>query len=193
MQKWLALGVSGEDAKEVKARSPEANKQDENAIREASRPGFVRLKEGLEYKEDLDEARPVYKADNVQTDHMYKADYITEGCTDCDDNFDLDSLLEEINKVDLKETKTKPKASSTRRTFYNKQISKIQKELKATQIELKESKKAFKSVKDELNEVNLLNSKLLYVNRIFKANTLTDGQKLRVVESLDKEHSVKEA
>jgi hypothetical protein len=55
MQKWLALGVSGEDAKEVKARSPEANKQDENAIREASRPGFVRLKEGLEYKEDLDE------------------------------------------------------------------------------------------------------------------------------------------
>ena len=41
--------------------------------------------------------------------------------------------------------------------------------------------------------LGLLNSKLLYVNRIFKANSLNDGQKLRVVESLDKAGSVKEA
>ena len=45
----------------------------------------------------------------------------------------------------------------------------------------------------ELNEVNLINSKLLYVNRIFKANQLDDGQKLRVVETLDKADSAKEA
>ena len=44
-----------------------------------------------------------------------------------------------------------------------------------------------------MNEVNLLNSKLLYVNRIFKANSLDDPQKLRVVETLDKAESVKEA
>ena len=59
--------------------------------------------------------------------------------------------------------------------------------------ELKESRKALYTVKSELNEVNLLNSKLLYVNRIFKANTLDEGQKLRVVETLDKAGSVKEA
>ena len=40
---------------------------------------------------------------------------------------------------------------------------------------------------------NLLNSKLLYVNRIFKANQLDEGQKLRVVETLDKAESTKEA
>ena len=59
--------------------------------------------------------------------------------------------------------------------------------------ELKESRKALNTVKSELNEVNLLNSKLLYVNRIFKANTLDEAQKLRVVETLDKASSVKEA
>ena len=48
-------------------------------------------------------------------------------------------------------------------------------------------------MKSELNEVNLLNSKLLYVNRIFKANNLSEAQKLRVVETLDKAESVKEA
>ena len=59
--------------------------------------------------------------------------------------------------------------------------------------ELRESRKALYTIKSELNEVNLLNSKLLYVNRIFKANTLDEVQKLRVVETLDKASSVKEA
>ena len=59
--------------------------------------------------------------------------------------------------------------------------------------ELEETKEALETVKGELNEVNLLNSKLLYVNRIFKANTLDEGQKLRVVETLDKAESTKEA
>jgi hypothetical protein len=60
-------------------------------------------------------------------------------------------------------------------------------------VELQETKRALNTVKSELNEVNLLNSKLLYVNRIFKANSLNDSQKLRVVETLDKAGSTKEA
>ena len=59
--------------------------------------------------------------------------------------------------------------------------------------ELEETKKALEAVQTELNEVNLLNSKLLYVNRIFKANTLDESQKLRVVETLDKAETTKEA
>ena len=59
--------------------------------------------------------------------------------------------------------------------------------------ELYETKSALKTIRTELNEVNLLNSKLLYVNRIFKTNNLDEGQKLRVVETLDKAESVKEA
>ena len=59
--------------------------------------------------------------------------------------------------------------------------------------ELEKTKEAFELVKGELNEVNLLNSKLLYVNRIFKANNLDDSQKLRVVETLDRAESIKDA
>ena len=66
-------------------------------------------------------------------------------------------------------------------------------ELHETKKVLKNTKSALKVVRKELNEVNLLNSKLLYVNRIFKANTLDDVQKLRVVETLDKAESAKEA
>jgi len=61
------------------------------------------------------------------------------------------------------------------------------------QKELDETKAALKVKTTELNEVNLLNSKLLYVNRIFKANNLNEGQKLRVVETLDNASNIKEA
>ena len=40
---------------------------------------------------------------------------------------------------------------------------------------------------------SFFSSKLLYVNRIFKANQLDEAQKLRVVETLDKAESTKEA
>ena len=59
--------------------------------------------------------------------------------------------------------------------------------------ELSETRAALETVTTELNEVNLLNSKLLYVNRIFKANTLNEAQKLRVVETLDNASNIKEA
>jgi hypothetical protein len=59
--------------------------------------------------------------------------------------------------------------------------------------ELAETKAALEATTTELNEVNLLNSKLLYVNRIFKANNLDESQKLRVVETLDNATNVKEA
>lgn len=59
--------------------------------------------------------------------------------------------------------------------------------------ELDETKAALEVKTSELNEVNLLNSKLLYVNRIFKANNLDEAQKLRVVETLDNASNIKEA
>ena len=66
-------------------------------------------------------------------------------------------------------------------------------ELEEARKSLFKSQTALKTVKAELNEVNLLNSKLLYVNRIFKANTLDENQKLKVVETLDKAQSINEA
>jgi len=141
-------------------------------------------------KEELDEMQVIYNAETANDAH-FTADKVHEGCTNCDDDFDLDSLLEEINKVDLKENRKV--REPVNKPFYVNKLKQTQKDLNTTKAELKETKSALISIKGELNEVNLLNSKLLYVNRIFKANSLNDGQKLRVVESLDKAGSVKEA
>ena len=52
---------------------------------------------------------------------------------------------------------------------------------------------AVNTLRNELQEVNLLNAKLLYVNKIFKAKNLTESQKLKVVKAFDKAESAKEA
>lgn len=48
-------------------------------------------------------------------------------------------------------------------------------------------------LKKELQEVNLLNAKLLYTNKIFNAKNLNESQKLKVLKAFDKATSVKEA
>ena len=58
--------------------------------------------------------------------------------------------------------------------------------------ELEEAFEAIKVLKQELSEVNLLNSKLLYVNKIFRNKNLTESQKVKVLSAFDKATSVKE-
>jgi hypothetical protein len=48
------------------------------------------------------------------------------------------------------------------------------------------------ALRDELNEVNLLNAKLLYVNKIFRSRNLTESQKSKVLAAFDKAGSVNE-
>ena len=59
--------------------------------------------------------------------------------------------------------------------------------------DLEEAKAAIKHLRSELNEVNLLNSKLLYTNKIFKGKNLTENQKIKVLKAFDKAETVKEA
>jgi len=108
-----------------------------------------------------------------------------------EEGFDLDALLEELDGLDhgLDEAKDEELEEAK-----DKELDEAKdKELEETKKELEETNNALTTVRAELNEVNLLNSKLLYVNRIFKANTLNESQKLRVVESLDKAGTAKEA
>ena len=59
-------------------------------------------------------------------------------------------------------------------------------------VELDEALETIESLRKDLQEVNLLNSKLLYVNKIFKANNLTESQKVNIIAAFDKAETVKE-
>ena len=175
------------------------------------------MEEGKD-KDEVEEAvgYPNHRADQVQKVY-HSADDINRGLNE-NEEFDLDSLLKEINDLEedtLEETPeettevahTNPKGvarkgmrvpsrgvTTRRATIKPRKVNRMMENgCKDLKKELNEVKEALKVKTGELNEVNLLNSKLLYVNRIFKANNLDDSQKLRVVETLDKADSTKEA
>jgi hypothetical protein len=58
--------------------------------------------------------------------------------------------------------------------------------------ELDEALSTIEALKSELNEINLLNAKLLYTNKIFKAKNLNESQKVKVLSSFDKAKNVGE-
>ena len=85
-----------------------------------------------------------------------------------EEEVDLEELLAEMNAEEPKEEDTKEE-------------------------ELEEAYGVIKHLKSELNEINLLNAKLLYTNKIFRSKSLTESQKIKVLTAFDKAKTKKEA
>jgi hypothetical protein len=58
--------------------------------------------------------------------------------------------------------------------------------------ELEEAYTTIKSLQTTINEVNLLNAKLLYTNKLFRTFDLNENQKVKVLENFDRTSSVRE-
>ena len=71
-------------------------------------------------------------------------------------------------------------------------VSEDTSELSGVQAELKEYKEAVRFLKDKLHEVNILNAKLLFTNKLFKEYSLNNNQKLKVVETFDRAQTTRE-
>ena len=62
----------------------------------------------------------------------------------------------------------------------------------ALKAENREYKEAVIFMKNKLHEVNILNAKLLFTNKLFKEFALDNNQKLKVVETFDRTQSTRE-
>lgn len=58
--------------------------------------------------------------------------------------------------------------------------------------QMNEALETIQSLKKDLSEVNLLNAKLLYLNKVLKANNLSETQQVNVIAAFDKAETVKE-
>ena len=58
--------------------------------------------------------------------------------------------------------------------------------------QLEEAYSTIRSLKGTINEVNLLNAKLLFSNKIFRNNSLSESEKVRVIENFDRAKSLRE-
>ena len=58
--------------------------------------------------------------------------------------------------------------------------------------DLDEAYKVIRFLKSKINEVNLLNAKLLFSNKLFRNHSLNEGQKMKVIENFDRAQSLRE-
>jgi hypothetical protein len=114
-----------------------------------------------------------------------------------EEEVDIEELLAELmterkkyggNKGDVPAKKRGDKKD----TAEEEGVEDYKKKTKKMEEQLAEANKAINTIRAELNEVNLLNAKLLYTNKIFKARTLSESQKVKVLEAFDKAATVKE-
>jgi hypothetical protein len=202
----LELEESEEVSEETVAEGDEDITEGDEEITEEE------VEEGYQSKPNAtadDVQNVTYKVDNIYEGEDFDLDALLEEINNLDENNEEMNEVEEVEEG-LMDTLKKAGSEAYKNLFpdefYDSEgkimWSKVAQatggaaaaaKMEGVEEELEETKAALETVRAELNEVNLLNSKLLYVNRIFKANTLDEVQKLRVVETLDKAETAKEA
>ena len=111
------------------------------------------------------------KAGDELGDHE-TVDDLVEGEDKEEGDLDLDEVLRALTEEEAEE-----------------QDAEENEKLKA---EIKEHRKVIHFMRSKLNEVNLLNAKLLFSNKLFRAFGLNNNQKLKVVETFDRTKNLRE-
>ena len=92
----------------------------------------------------------------------------------------LDEILAELEKEGYEEGKEEVEEG------------KKDEEKEKMEEELALAKQTITTLRESINEINLLNAKLLYMNKIFKSKSLTESEKIKVIKAFDRNASVKE-
>jgi len=189
-----------EEVDEVKKEVEEAKKKDDNK---------KKVEESLEEAEGDDEMteltvdelkdiiRDVLKdvmgggsEEETEEDEIDLDDETDEEETEDEESISLEELLAELDKEDGKKSVDEKKEVEEAK---KEEVDEAKKEeVEEAKKDLEEAISTIKTLQAELNEVNLLNAKLLYTNKIFKAKSLNEAQKVKVLKAFDKAATVNE-
>ena len=123
--------------------------------------------EGMHDEEEVEEAMEDEDEDKVEEgEHM----------EDEDEEIDLDEIIKALTEEEGMEDEDEEVAE----------------EMEDEDSELEEYKKTVLYLKNKLSEVNLLNAKLLYTNKLFRSRNISEAQKMKVIEQFDRTTSVRE-
>ena len=130
------------------------------------------MEEDLDLEEIIKELEE--EDEEEKTEMAYKEDEDMEETEDMEEDIDLDEIIKSLTEEDEDEEVNE-----------NDEIEKKEEELE-------EAYSTIRSLKATINEVNLLNAKLLFSNKLFKSHNLTEGQKMKIIETLDRAQSTRE-
>ena len=171
----FTVGMGGEDEDEMDMsgeempadEAPMSDDEMDAEYNEGYNADEMNLEEIIRELEGMDN-----DADNMSDDEMYN-DHDADNMSD-----DIDEIIESILREE-EGTEEEPEA-------------KEDDEVEAVKEELEEAYRTVKKLTSIINEVNLLNAKLLYTNKLFRNFELTEGQKMKVIENFDRSINTRE-
>ena len=170
--------IEEEDELDLEAiiKELEMGMEDEEEVSEEEMESEEEVSEEEEIEEDEEEM----DSDEEAEEEAEEAEEEAEEEDEMDDEIDLDEILREMGYGDDEEIEEEEHEEEA-----NEEVVRLQ-------TELEEALSTVKTLQSTINEVNLLNAKLLYANRLFRAYNLNNEQKSKVVENLDRTTSVRE-
>ncbi len=143
------------------------------------------LEQTLEGEDSDENEESMYEAEETEKEEtVEEAKDETEEKEATNEEAKEDDKEEMDEVIDLEEILREMEADLTNEAEESKEDEK--------DAELKEAYATIKSLQTTINEVNLLNAKLLFANKLFRAHNMTNEQKVKVIETLDRTKSVRE-
>jgi len=144
-----------------------------------------------ELEEDLD-VNEMYETDEVEED-MHEQ--VKDDAGDDGDGFipeSTDKSIDDLIEAILAEEEDEEKEEKVDEMAHGDK-EKADKEKEEMKEELQEAYDTVSHLKSVINEVNLLNAKLLYTNKLFRNFELNESQKMKVIENFDRAANTREA
>ena len=147
--------------------------------------------------EEADEAYDIEAILKEMEDEAGLEEKVGKGEDEINEPFedDAENQVDESNDADEDDAAAEEAPEETEESF---DLSALLKELKGEteedeNPEAEEAKEKIAELTKKLNEVNLLNAKLLYLNKILSENdSLTESQKIKLINAFDEASNVKE-
>jgi hypothetical protein len=105
------------------------------------------------------------------------------------DDINLDEIFAELEEASKEKVEEKKEKMEKGKEEMEEQEQLV---IPGTEKQLKEANKTISYLQTQLKEVNLLNAKYLFMNKLFKAKSLTESQKIKAVNAFDRATTVKE-
>jgi hypothetical protein len=161
--------TEGEEGEDYSEEAPaEEDHSEEEVTEEEDDLDLEEIIRELEGESDSDDT--MEEGDYSEEDTMEEGEE-EEMTEEEDEDIDINEIIRSLREEDEEEEITEEEESSE---------------------ELEEAYNVIRFLKGKINEVNLLNAKLLYSNKLFRNFALNEGQKMKVIENFDRAHNLRE-
>jgi len=116
-----------------------------------------------------------------------------EGEVDIDMDMDVEVEDDEELGFEVEDDEEEVEVMEAKIRNKNIAIGKTNKSLREAKAKIRDLEKANRILSESNKEIQLLNAKLLYTNKIFKAKNLTESEKVKVLGAFDNASTIKES